>query len=251
MMRKNRSSLCLVILLVATQGLSGCRHTEPPYGTEAQLALPSRDAQVWAVAPAVDLSGQREVDPILQADLLYQQLQTVRGITAVPVNRTAEVYASLGIVRVQSEDEAGLVCEMLGCDGLVVPTVTAFDPYNPPKFGASLQLFRAGPSKSAARVDPREMTRRAAPPPPPPEDEALPPPGAGSYRQAVGMFEAANGTVRDALLAYAAGRNDPLGPMGAKEYLASMDRYCGFVYHELIARLISEMAREKYAGAGR
>jgi hypothetical protein len=39
--------------------------------------------------------------------------------------------------------------------------------------------------------------------------------------------------------------------MGAKEYLASMDRYCGFVYHELIARLISETAREKYAGAGR
>jgi hypothetical protein len=95
------------------------------------------------------------------------------------------------------------------------------------------------------------MTRRAAPPPPPPEDEALPPPGAGSYRQAVGMFDAANGSVRDALLAYAAGRNDPLGPMGAKEYLASMDRYCGFVYHELIARLISETAREKYAGAGR
>jgi len=248
MMRMNRSSLCLVILLVCTQGLSGCRQTESQYGTEAQLALPTSAGQVWAVAPAVDLSGQREVDPILQADLLYQQLQTVRGITAVPVNRTAEVYASLGIVRVQSEDEAALVCEMLGCDGLVVPTVTAYDPYNPPKFGASLQLFRAGAAANVARVDPREMTRRAAPPP---EDEALPPPGAGSYRQAVGMFDAANGSVRDALLAYAAGRTDPLGPMGAKEYLASMDRYCGFVYHELIARLISETAREKYAGAGR
>jgi hypothetical protein len=248
MMRTNRSSRWVVLLLVCTQGLSGCRQTEPQYGTEAQLALPTGAAQVWAVAPAVDLSGQREVDPILQADLLYQQLQAVRGITAVPVNRTAEVYASLGIVRVQSEEQAALVCEMLGCDGLVVPTVTAYDPYNPPKFGASLQLFRAtGPAATVARVDPREMTRRAAPP----QDDALPPPGAGKYRQVVGMFDAANGSVRDALFAYAAGRNDPIGPMGAKEYLASMDRYCGFVYHELIARLISDAGREKFAGAGR
>ena len=57
------------------------------------------------------------------------------------------------------------------------------------------------------------------------------------------MFDAANGSVRDAVYRYAAGRNDPVGPMGAKEYLASMDRYCGFVYHELIARLISDAAR--------
>ena len=239
MMRTNRCGLWLVISLVCTQGLSGCRQTEPQYGTEAQLALPARAAQVWAVAPAVDLSGQREVDPILQADLLFQQLQTVRGITAVPVNRTAEVYASLGIERVQSEDQAAVVCEMLGCDGLVVPTVTAYDPYNPPKFGASLQLFRARPAATVAMVDPRELTRRAAPP----ADEALPPPGAGSYRQAVGMYDAANGSVRDAVFRYAAGRNDPVGPMGAKEYLASMDRYCGFVYHELIARLVSDAAR--------
>jgi hypothetical protein len=59
------------------------------------------------------------------------------------------------------------------------------------------------------------------------------------------MFDAANGSVRDALHAYAAGRNDPLGPMGAKEYLASMDRYCGFVYHELIGQLVSGHGRGK------
>jgi hypothetical protein len=26
--------------------------------------------------------------------------------------------------------------------------------------------------------------------------------------------------------------------MGAKEYLVSMERYCGFVYHELIGQLL-------------
>jgi hypothetical protein len=54
------------------------------------------------------------------------------------------------------------------------------------------------------------------------------------------MFDAANGTTRDALAAYASGRNDPLGPMGPREYLASMDRYCGFVYAELTADLLKQ-----------
>ena len=236
----NRASRCVVLILFCSQGLPGCKQAEPQYGREAALALPTRHAQVWAVAPAVDLSGQRDVDAILQADLLYQQLQTVRGITAVPVNRTAEVYASLGIVTVQSAEQAAIVCEMLGCDGLVVPTVTAYDPYNPPKFGASLQLFGGGRAAAPAKgLDPRELTRRAAPV----EGDALPGAGAGAFRQSVGMFDAANGSVRDALYAYAAGRNDPLGPMGAKEYLASMDRYCGFVYHELIGQLVSGIGR--------
>ena len=53
---------------------------------------------------------------------------------------------------------------------------------------------------------------------------------------------AANGSVREAVLTYAKGRNDPLGPLGSKEYLVNMDRYCGFVYHALITDLIREAA---------
>jgi hypothetical protein len=58
------------------------------------------------------------------------------------------------------------------------------------------------------------------------------------------MFDAANGTVRDSLLAYAMGRHDPIGPLGAKEYLVSMERYCGFVYHQLIGELIRKQRRD-------
>jgi len=45
-------------------------------------------------------------------------------------------------------------------------------------------------------------------------------------------------SIRAALLRYAQGRNDPMGPYSAKEYFVSMDRYCGFVYHVLIADLL-------------
>lgn len=230
------------VLLLGTIALSGaCAKKPPEYGREFVHSLPPKRREVWAVAPAINLSGQREVDPLLQADLLYQQVQQVRGLTVVPVNRVAEVYAGLGIAQVQSAEQASLVCDLLGCDALLVPTVTAFDPYNPPKLGASLHLFaKPGNYARPANVDPRELVRMAAPP----AEESMPAPRESEFLQAVGMYDAANGTTRDALFAYASGRNDPLGPMGAKEYLASMDRYCGFVYAELTADLLRQ-ARSK------
>lgn len=216
------------MVLVAV--LTGCQH-EKPYGMEEQLMLPGRKAQTWAVAPAVNISGQK-VDPLLQADLVYQQLQQVHGLTVVPVNRVVEVYASLHLESVQSQEQADLVCRLLGCDALLVPTVTAYDPYNPPKFGVALQLFLRGGTVQTSGVDPRELARRASPSP----TQELP--ANGSFVQVVGMFDAANGTVRRQLLEYAQGRNDPTGPFGANEYLVSMDRYCGFAYWTLVSELL-------------
>lgn len=222
------------LALVAT----GCQQKPIQYGFEATLALSQSRGEVWAIAPAINLSGEADVDPILQADIAYGQLQHVRGLTVIPVNRVAEVYASLRIERLQSPEQASLVCDLLGCDALVVPTVTAYDPYNPPKFGASLQLFRKPSTYSRPeQIDPRTLTRAAAPA----ANESLP--EEPDFAQAVGMFDATNGTVRDALLAYALGRHDPVGPLGVKEYFVSMERYCGFVYHQLIGELIRKQQR--------
>jgi hypothetical protein len=218
-------------LMVLVALVVGCQH-EKPYGTEAQLSLPGSKSQTWAIAPAVNLSGQR-VDPLLQADLVYQQLQQVHGLTVVPVNRVVEVYVSLRLENVQSQEQADLVCQLLGCDALLVPTVTAYDPYNPPKFGVALQLFLRGGAVQTDDIDPRELSRRASPPP----TVALPTNGA--FVQVVGMFDATNGTVRQLLMDYAKGRNDPAGPFGANEYLVSMDRYCGFAYWTMISDLLN------------
>lgn len=221
---------------IATCGLIsiamiGCATEEPKYGTEAQISSPLKKRQVWAVAPAVNLSGY-QVDPLLQGDLLFQQLQQVDGITAVPVNRVAQVYASLRIEQVQSAEQASIVCDVLGCDGLLVPTVTAYDPYDPPKLGVAIQLFRKSGSNKPDNVSPRDLARRASPG----KEQSLAP--APDFLQTVGMFDAASGSVRQAVYDYAKGRNDPLGPMGAKEYFVSMDRYSAFVYHTLIAEML-------------
>src|ERR1700690_3306682 len=114
------------LAIVCSLSCWGCYDGDPPkpYGQEHRLALPGPQAQVWAVAPAINLSGHREVDAILQADLLFDELQQVRGVTAVPVNRVAQVYAGLNITQVESARQAALVCDLLHADALIVPTVT-------------------------------------------------------------------------------------------------------------------------------
>jgi hypothetical protein len=230
-----RSILFTLCLLGVALAEAGCTPPDPVWGREQTKALSTHRRQVWAVAPVINLSGEKGVDPFLQADLVFQQLQQIRGVTAVPVNRVAEVFATLKIDRVSSPEQAAIVCDLLKCDGLIVPTVTIFDTYNPPKLGAALQLFvKPGSFVRAPNVDPRELSRSATPK----EMDPMPAAG-GDVVQAVGMFDAANGTVRDRLHAYAMGRHDPLGPLGEREYYLSMDRYCGFAYSELLEQLIA------------
>lgn len=221
--------------IVAMLGLcAGCFDSTPEYGREQvkRLGLPHR--QVWAVAPVVNLSGENTVDPILQADMLFEQLQQVQGLTAVPVNVTAQAYLDLRIQQVASAEQAAVVCDRLGVDGLIVASVTRFDPYNPPKMGSTLTLFMRPAQRRAADVDPRELARRATPP-----EGTQAAPAGEQMIQVVGMFDAANGSVRDRVKYYAAGRHDPLGPLGEKEYFVNMDRYCGFVYSELVEQLLA------------
>ena len=238
MMRSIKQKSLAVAALLILPLFGGCAQT-PKYGTEIVYALPGQRPQVWAVAPAVNLSGQREVDPLLQSDLLFHKLQEVRGLTVIPVDRTVQVYLALRIEQVQSPTQAAVVCEALGADALIVPTVTAYDPYDPPKWGGALQMFRAARSGGPVNVDVRDLVRQSAPNP---NDVPAPPTDAG-FVQSVGMFDAANGTVREALAGYARGRHDPVGPMGPREYLLSMDRYVGFAYHTLIGDLLRAEAR--------
>jgi hypothetical protein len=212
--------------------IAGCN--TPKYGVERQLALRDGTHPVWAVAPAINLSGESAVDPILQADLVFEQLKVI-NLTVIPVNRVVQVYAALHIEKVESQEQAAIVCQQLGCDALVVPTVTVYDPYDPPKLGVAIQLLKRTSQAPVEHVDVRQLIRAAAPT----GDQTLPanPP----FIQVVGMYDAADGTVRDAVLQYANGRFDPNSPMKSSEYFQNMDRYCGFVYHTLIAQMIERV----------
>ncbi|MGN6507717.1 MAG: hypothetical protein ACTHM6_19330 [Tepidisphaeraceae bacterium] len=229
----NSRWIAIIALIVAACLLSSGCDDVPKYGREKNLFLPGQQQRVWAVAPVINLSGQPGVDPLLQADLLYQQLQTVQGLTVIPVDRVAQVYAAAGIEQIQTPQQADVVLNALGCDGLIVATVTQYAPYNPPKFGGALQLFQKPDAATpAGGPDPRVLLREGAPKP---GEGLTSDPG---FLQVVGMYDAANGSVRDGVVSYAAGRHEPTGPLGVKEYFANMDRYCGFAYYSLIDSLL-------------
>jgi hypothetical protein len=212
----------------------GCASSgKKTWGEESALVVPPAGPRVIAVAPAIDLSGQEIIDPLLQADIVFQQLGQVRGVTAVPVNRAAEVMASMRIGSIETADDAMMICDALGVDALIVPTITLWHPYNPPRVGASLTMFvRHWNTPGQSESDIRTLSRAATPG----AMESMP--RNADLIQASGVFDASAGSTRARLEAYASGRSDPAGPMGRGEYLQNMDRYSAFVWHDLIGQLL-------------
>ncbi len=223
--------------------LSACGTQPKPWLDEGgHYILVGNKQQTWAVAPAINLSGVGQIDPLLQSDLLYAELQQVNGLTVLPVNRVAEVYHSLKIEKVQTEEQAFQVCDLLGCDALVVPTITAYDPYDPPKVAASIQVFLRPQSAEAKYLDVHSLERSATDLQ---ADYSMP--TAHHMVQAVGIYDADDGTVRHDAMSYATGRTDPNGPMGEKIVFASMDQYSGFVYHQLLGQVLADYSQGHFS----
>jgi hypothetical protein len=234
-MKKMRSISACVALSI----LSGC--LTPKYGEERQLTVNNGTHPIWAIAPAINLSGETSVDPILQSDIVCLQLGAVNNVKIIPVDVVVQVYAALHITKIESQEQAAIVCDQLKCDGLIIPTITLYDPYNPPKLGAVLSFMPRTVTNRVNNVDVRELTRRATPL----TTDSLP--STPDFIQVTGMYDAANGSVRDAVARYAKGRNDPTAPLAASEYLVSMDRYCGFVYYTLIEQMIGRVTGQPAA----
>ena len=228
MTRLSRTTTATFALLTAVASLAGCAEHAVPYGRESINYAPRYGPRSVAVAPCVNLSGQSQPDALLQADLVYQELQQVRGLTAVPVNRVVQVMSGLGLRSIESTEQAWAICDAIGVDALLLPTITAFDPYDPPKFGGSMQLFVRKATTREGKIDPRMLSRRAT------GGEVQPGPANADFIQEAEMFDAAAGSTRDRVEAYARGRSDPAGALGVKEYYLNMDKYAAFAWHALI-----------------
>ena len=232
--RLTRTSATIPLTL-ALCWLAGCS-SSPEYGRETLTFAPRYGPRTIAVAPAINLSGQSAPDPLLQADIVYQQMQAVRGVTVIPVNRVVQVCAGLGIRNIDSRDQAEAVCEALGADALVVPTITAFDPYDPPKMGASLQMFVSKYRDQNGKLDVRALSRQ------PTEGPVQSLPKNADFIQAARLFDASAGSTRERIRLFASGRNDPTGPLGEREFYLNMDRYASFVWYELIDEVFDRFA---------
>jgi hypothetical protein len=227
-----RSGVAVVCLLI----LSGCQRTE--LALPVPLTSPYEEERVWAVAPFANESGTSAVDTLRVADLFAQEVEQVNGLHAVSVNRVVSAMRRLGINAVTGPEQADALLEILEVDGLVVGTVTEWNPYPPLTFGAAVALF-TDPVTNAS-IDPRTLTRN-------PRGEIAPGAWASGQPagQASGIFDAGNHATLQQLGVYATGRSVPDSAYGPGIYLASMEMYTKFAGHRLIRDLLRQERRRR------
>ncbi|MBL8745330.1 MAG: hypothetical protein JNK58_03130 [Phycisphaerae bacterium] len=240
-----RATLLGAVLLVSLlPALTlGCANKRPPARPSVLVSpYPAGREIVLAVAPLRNESGVSFIDELALSDTLVNEAQAVEGITILPVNRTLGAMRALKIATVSSQSDALAVCKTLGIDGLIVGTVHAWHPYDPPIIGMSLSLFGMDDrlrAPAAIQVDARSL--RSAVTDLPVADAAIP---AGPLSAQSAVLDASDGNTRALIRGYAEGRHDPDSALGWRRYTASMALYAKFACHEMTRRLLeSERAR--------
>lgn len=216
----------LTAVLIVAWLLAGCG---PTLVQPAQLTAPS--PALWGIAPFANESGVSRLDTLDIADAFTDEAQDVRGLAVVPVNRVIAAMDQLELDDVTTEAEAAALCRLLGLDGLVVGTITAYDPYRPPKLGLAVQLY-APESGAPSAPDSRALTAATSGP------DAQPQLAAAPTTQAYGLFDGRNHATLLALSEYAAGRTSPDAAYGDEIYLVRMDLFARFACHHLLRDLM-------------
>ncbi|MFG0306374.1 MAG: hypothetical protein ACF8Q5_09190 [Phycisphaerales bacterium JB040] len=229
----------LALVALAT----GCSGTEPRLTAPGMHTAPydTRHGEViWAVVPLANESGTTAVDPLAVSDALVNAAEEIRGVRCLPVNRTIEAMRALGMERVSNAGEARELARALGAEGVLIGTITAWDPYDPPSLGVSLALFPAD-EPSSNGVDPRALSRSTT-------DGTIETGGDRSPVVISEHLDARSHGTQVLVRGYATGRSETNSALGWRVYLASMDLYTEFAAHELMGRLLEEewlrLARE-------
>lgn len=227
--------------------LCGCQFLGPT-GDEAwqdfvrgkgaqELRSPYDPPRVWIVAPFRNESGNARVDELRVTDQLIRQLENASGLDVLPLNRTLEAMESLEMDVVRTPAEARTILATVGgADAILVGSITAYDPYDPPKLGLKLELYdpvsRGGRSLSGMEV--RELSRTAT------GDAAIGPmPGDRPMSLISHHFDAADPDMRSLMKRYANRR----GVTGIDDdewrlYRISMDLFTEFVSYVAGWRLL-------------
>lgn len=232
------SEQVLLITAVLAMALGGCQ-SRSGAADDAMLNAPHR---VWAVAPLRNESGSLYAGGLNLADQVASQLQLVGGIDVLPVNRTLAAMDAADMPGGPSSPaEARQLIRLLDADGLVVGSITAYDPYDPPKLGVTMELFVVDET-GRQPVDLRGLVGAST------ADAAAARPSFNLDKPAAAVsayFDAADPAVRESLENYAAERGKREQRVSTvRLHRINMDLFSRFVSHEMSRRLVrAEMSR--------
>ena len=230
-----RPALALVFL-AAFALLGGCQQqklTQP-----IVLKAPYLSEKVWAVVPFANESGVSDVDGAMVADRFVTEIEQVDGLRCLPLNRTLAAMKSLGMTGVRDLQQASTLMRTLQADGLVLGSVTEWDPYKPLRFGAAVEVISAGDGADRKPVDLKELTMPTA------ESKG----GAAATKiqadvsQGSRVFDAKNHETLAELERYARGRFDPDSALGAQAYETRIDLFTRFGAYVLTRDLLEQEA---------
>ena len=229
----------LVAMLVGLM-LGGCSHAprivEPVVDTSPYQRA-GRDV-LWAVAPLRNESGTSQADPLAISDDVVAAVEQVRGISAVPLNRVIAAMRALGLAELSTPTDARRLGEALDVDGLIVGSITAYDPYDPPTLGLALALYLPGRPDGEALGDglgPRELEWQPAS-----LQTGAAQARVGPVALASELLDAKSNDVLLAVQRYARGRVEQVSASAWHRYTRSMVLYRQFAAHEVVGRLIRQ-----------
>jgi len=242
MTSKNRMRIAprlgLIALLLA---LPGCYTA----GDDEGLVAPYEGRHVWAVAPLHNEAGTAAADGLMLADKLAQRVESVKGLEVLPVNRVLAAMDTLRLRRIATREQAMELLGELRADGLVVGSITAYEPYEPPKLGVALDLYTSL-ALHRQPLDVRQLTKAAT-------DPTAKQPASEPPTQPVvsvsALYDANEPAVRERLSDYADDRREAVRVGADRIYRISIERYSEFASHAIVDRLLeaerSRLARLK------
>lgn len=205
-------------------------HKTPPPPREYALSSPYSTTRTYAVAPVINLSGSKDFDSLAVADQLFGELQQIQNLNVLPVNKTLAAMQQLQVRTIDSPQTAQRIAEILGADAILIPAITAYDPYDPPSVGMSMQLYTLDALAGPAPTGSHQINGAALP------DEASRP--RQPVAQIAAIFNATNQTVLLELRDFAKGRTDYQSALQEERFLADIDAYTRFVCHSMVRRLM-------------
>ena len=222
-----------------------CCALAPLVGCQAQkltqpivLKAPYLNERVWAVVPFANESGISTVDGLMVADRFASEIEQVDGLRCLPLNRTLAAMKSLGMTGIRDEQQASTLMRTLQVDGLVLGSVTEWDPYKPLRFGAAIEVISAGDGADRKPIDLKELTMPTA--------DSRNSGGAAKVQadvsQSSRVFDARNHETLNELDRYARGRFDPNSALGAQSYETRIDLFTRFGAYVMTRDLLEQEA---------
>lgn len=207
----------------------------------------SRGDVLWAVVPLRNETGTTALDTFEISDKVVAAVAQVRGIRTVPLNRTIAAMRALDMPELKTPADARILATEMGVDGLLLGSVTAWDPYEP-TLGLALALYaRPGAMQEAWRgLDVRALRYQ-------PTDYQYFPRTAFADAPASVVavhLDGKNQEVQMDLKNYAHGRHDPTSALGWRRYLASMGLFTEFATWHAVSRLLEHEALRLASEAG-